>query len=797
MALHTLYKLPLLAGLASSVLMAVASGQERLTRVTSPGVYDRQTRQDPGDIYLQAYNLFNEAATLAQGKSYNAALKKGREAERLLALIVRDFPNWNSNLVNVRRRMLAENMAEYKKELARSTDPSASPGHLPNRVEISRSPSAYPIAPGDMYTTPANQPYDTVDRQTHQELARLQEEFRQLAEAYKELFAKQRETQKQLTAAQLDQKMYKDRYERLQKQMEEDRAAGNSYVDALSRKIADMESKCRASEAALHAAEARASELDSRLAETQASLEKVTSERDLLLRENEQLRAIVELNSPEKTKALLDQNLTLAEQLKTAQERVQELEAIQSGTSDENAVLAKQLDEARAEAARLRDEMNTLFDENAGYRKRISELTEQLNNLEADLAARAEQPQIDPALVEENKVLRGIIEKQRHTIAMQEESRKLLLETYKALKKDDPELMNVLKKLEEEGPQELTAAERKILEDVRNGASEKATDAVRRNLQIETLADLANQAFRKKRFVSAEQLYLTLYDIQPDHVAGLVNLGTILIYNNKSEEALGYLTRATRLAPDMAICHYLAGIAAYRMEQLPEAQKMFSRTVQLDPGNAEAFFYLANIEAISGRTEQALKHFAAAVKIKPELADAHYNMARLYAESSKIPEAARSYDRAIHNGAMPDPAFEQFLRRHPDNAKAPGADLVEIIKPESEARDLRLAAEPETAASTPSPEQQAQQPTADPEPLPDDFQDLVNKTSIAVNAAPSPSPAGAGHETPAELFGTIRMRTPVGTRALRLKRRPPVRLRTRGEEQIEPLHPASEKRRHQ
>lgn len=753
------------------LLTALAPAQDYLSRRVHSPKPSREEQRDPGDIYTQAYYLCREAETLAKGQSYNAALKKGREAERILASIVRDFPNWNKNMVSARRRLLAENMAHYRKMASQST--AATPERKANPAEV--RDSSYPINPGDVYASAPVTDYGPVDKQTYQELTRLKEEREKLAKAYRDLYVEHQDTLKQLSSAQLDQKMYRERYDKLQKQMEEDRAAGNSYVDALSRKIAEMETKYRASEAALQAAEARSAELEAKLADALTSLEQVTSERDQLLHENEQLRAIVELNSPEKTQALLDQNLTLAKQLNAAQERIQELEAMQSGSSDENAVLAKQLDEARAEAARLRDEMNVLFDENAGYRKRISELTEQLNNLEADLAAQAEQPQVDPALVEENKLLRGIIDKQRHTIAMQEESRKLLLETYKALKKDDPALMSVLKKLEEEGPQELTAAERKILEDVRNGVSESATDTVRRNLQIETLANLANEAFNKKRFVSAEQLYLTLYDIQPDHVAGLVNLGTILIYNNKSQEALEYLTRASRLAPDMAIGHYLAGIAAYKIEQLPTAQKMFARTVQLDPGNAEAFFYLANIEAIAGHTDQALKHFAAAVKIKPELADAHYNMARLYAEKSKIPEAARSYDRAINNGAVPDPEFELYLRRHPDNAKAPGADLVDTIKPENEAKDLQLA----MADEAPSTEQGDEAPEQPQQVQEDDFQQLLSRTEVEIAAAATPSPAGAGHETAPELISTVRTRTSSGTRTLRLKRPAPTQLRTR------------------
>ena len=143
-----------------------------------------------------------------------------------------------------------------------------------------------------------------------------------MAAAYKELNTKFEDVQKQLIVAQTEQKMYKERYENLQEQITSERAAGNQVVDSLSRQLAEMEAKYRASEDACQKAESRVAELETTLAATQAELERVTRERDALKAENEQLRAIVELNSPEKTKALLDQNLTLDQQLKDAQARV-------------------------------------------------------------------------------------------------------------------------------------------------------------------------------------------------------------------------------------------------------------------------------------------------------------------------------------------------------------------------------------------------------------------------------------------------------------------------------------------
>lgn len=721
---------------------------------------------NPKDLFLTAHRLMGEASVLAKKQSYYAAIQRAQEAERILATIVRDFPNWEVRIVRDKRSLLASQLAEYRSHVNRSTIPTNRPTDAPVSIND----------PGDFTGRQGHSlpNYATADKQLYQRIANLEEELRRVAEAYSKLNTRHKDVLQQLTQAQKEKAIYEERYNKLVEQVAHERVVGNQVIDSLSSRLKDAEAKYQTAQNALRDSEVRVAQLETDLSAMQEALTRVTRERDSLLDENEKLRAVLELNSPEKTKALLDQNLTLAEQLKTARERIKELEAIQSGTNDENAVLARQLDEARAEAGRLRDEMAGIYDENMGFRRRISELTQELNHLEADLAARAEQPTVDPAVLEENALLLSIIERQRRTITMQEESRRLLFETYRALKKDDPEVMAILKRMQEDDFQALTEEELKVLEDVRNGVhrdNPEAEAAARRKLELETLVGLANKAFSKGRYISAEQLYMTLYDRQPDNVAGLVNLGTILLYNNKNEEATQFLMRASRLAPDLAIGHYLAGIAYYRQELMQDAQRMFARALQLDPGNAEAFFYLANIEGLTGDYARALKHYAAAVKIKPELADAHYNMARLYAETGRIPEAARSYDRAMESGSMPDPEFDNYLRHHPDNAKKPGTDLVVAVKPEDEARSLRDVAGMEPAAEPATPVE----PNAEAA-----FREAVQQTAVPVAAAPTPSPAGSGHEYDPALLSTTKVRRGGATHTVRVKKAQPRRVRTRG-----------------
>lgn len=759
----------------------------------------RELREDPGQLYLTAYRLCRESENLAARKSYNNALLKGRQAEKVLARIVRDHPDWKPNLVAARRKLLADNMELYR---TRSREARVPTGREPG------SPIATDVPLDDRVPTmidsnyrPIELPdYDSTDKRLYNALARAQEECRRMAVAYKELSSKYDEVQKRLNTSEVEGQMYKSRYDALQKQIASEREAGNRVVDSLSRQLADMEAMYQASEQARREAEARVAELEQELTDTREQLARVTQERDALRAENEQLRAIVELNSPEKTKALLDQNLTLAEQLKRAEQHVAELEAQIGSSADQNTVLSRQLDTARAEADRIRDEMSALYEENMGYRRRVSDLTDRLNALEADLNEQAKKPVADPALAEENRLLREVIEKQRRTLSMQNQGLQLLMDTYRKMKEQRPEVVEAMQKLEDESNPGLSDADRRLLEAVKAGRD--GGDAVREGLQAETLADLAAKAFTKGRFTAAEQMYRTLYDLQPDHVAGLVNLGTILLYRNKCEEAVSYLEKATRLAPDLAIAAFQSGVAYYRLDRMEEARVMFRRTIELDPANAEAFFYLANIEGITNGAETALQYYAAAVKLRPDLGDAHYNMARLYAEMNRIPDAARAYDRAVRNGALPDPEFENYLRSHPDTAKAPGADLVEAVKPEEEAARLReqdpefsrLLEEHSRGAETPA--DSGAEPPADGAATPSEGAESSAEGSAPEGGTPSgdgsgegglssrgyaPSPAGRSHETDPSLFRskttTIRTKGKRKTIKLRMKLPAPPRLR--------------------
>ena len=796
-----------------------------------PSVERATDELDPSELYLNAYRLCREAESLAVQQNYSDAIRKGIDAERVLARIVRDFPTWKSNIVATRRNLLAKNLEEYRRKAQEAPIPTGrQPGRSLERVPdaIERHSDA-PTLPtyeewvamrqngGDRQVrqrepkmsisvqpspAPASSSLTSVGYdQLYEELQKTRVELQTVVKAFKDTRNELDRTKRALIVAEDKQKTHRAEYEKLRDQIAVERAAGNQVVNTLTERLTQMEEAYRLSESQRKAAEEQVAELQSKLAATEVSLAEVTKERDALAQECRQLRAIVELNSPEKTKALLDQNMTLASQLKAAQDRIAALEAEAAAGADQTGLLQKSLDESRAEVGRLREELAALYDENMGYRRRISELTSKLTNLEADLENSANDPKLDPALAEENKLLREIVAKQRRTLSTQQQGRQLLIETYASLKQQDPAMVEALKHVEEESTMDLTTAEKSLIEAVAGNAGEaeqgnaddnkaaladmakKAGEAIRDTLELEALGKGAESAFAKGRYGAAEQLYRTLLDKRPDHLPSLVNMGTILLQRSKPVEAIEAFRRAIALSPQMPVPYYLCGSAMYRAGQDAEAAAMFRKSIELDPAHADSFFYLGNLEGLQGETDAALAHLAAAVRLNPALADAHYNMARLYAEAGQIPDACRAYDRAMQAGASPDPEFEQFLRDHPDRLLKPGVDLVAAENDASQKPAADNGGESKGGAADPHEAETASAPNAPGEKSSSTEQE--GKPPVTGTCTAAKHPEWGIPDTRAEAerrpqFKTVKVKTRRGRRILRQKLRLPNRLREKG-----------------
>ena len=131
------------------------------------------------------------------------------------------------------------------------------------------------------------------------------------------------------------------------------------------------------------------------------------------------------------------------------------------------------------------------------------------------------------------------------------------------------------------------------------GHETEAADLFARGIALEE--DPANQA-------EAIATYHRVLELEPDHAAAQINLGTL--YYNRQD--------------------YLA------------AEKHYRCAVEVDPRYALAHFDLGNVLDETGRVQLAIQSYRSALQLAPTYADAHYNLALAY-EKTHQPRKALSH----------------------------------------------------------------------------------------------------------------------------------------------------------
>jgi Flp pilus assembly protein TadD len=88
-----------------------------------------------------------------------------------------------------------------------------------------------------------------------------------------------------------------------------------------------------------------------------------------------------------------------------------------------------------------------------------------------------------------------------------------------------------------------------------------------------------------------------------------IDLGSLLLDENRPEEAVPYLLQAAEIAPRESRAHELLGKAYTRLEKLPEAQTELEKAVELSPRSANLHCMLAPVYRKQGMAENAKIEF--------------------------------------------------------------------------------------------------------------------------------------------------------------------------------------------
>jgi tetratricopeptide (TPR) repeat protein len=103
--------------------------------------------------------------------------------------------------------------------------------------------------------------------------------------------------------------------------------------------------------------------------------------------------------------------------------------------------------------------------------------------------------------------------------------------------------------------------------------------------------------------------YQTAIDWQKDAADKIpgpsLDLGSLLVDDNRANEALPYLLDAARISPDDFRVHRQLGKAYTHLDQLDKARSELERAVELAPENAAVHFMLAQVYRKQGLMDKA------------------------------------------------------------------------------------------------------------------------------------------------------------------------------------------------
>lgn len=113
------------------------------------------------------------------------------------------------------------------------------------------------------------------------------------------------------------------------------------------------------------------------------------------------------------------------------------------------------------------------------------------------------------------------------------------------------------------------------------------------------------------------------------------------------DEAERIYRRLLELEPGNAEALHLLGVAQFQRGQIAEAVDLLGKSLQLRPDNAPCHNHLGAALAMAGHLDAAIGRFQQALSLDPQLADAHYNLGNVFRKQKRRDEAVAAYRRAV------------------------------------------------------------------------------------------------------------------------------------------------------
>jgi Flp pilus assembly protein TadD len=425
----------------------------------------RAQSSDPSDLFLNAYMSVQKAQKMEEEGKYKLALQKYKYAVGLLQQIRDRSPNWQPVIVTYRLNKTSEAIGLLQKKIAVEGTGPLTPDEppLPENPDDGSGNTATAPPPAPRVDTPTNGSGgggDAIDEvradmeRMRQELADLKKKNADEERANADLTQKYNDTVKMLDQSRVDESEVKAQLEKAEEDYKNsvaDKTKDGTNQKEMQDTIARLQNELKDRDAERDAAQDANDEAEHKIAGLSAARDQAFKERD---------DAVTALKKAEQGQQGVDKlmadNAALTKKLNLAQKTIDDLNEGNPQKDAQIASLKKDLADANEHlAAALKQSQDNL---NA-----MNDLQDQLEKATtvASPAATGANSEETNKLSEENKLLRGIVKRERNEEAYRDQQKQLLLAELQDLRvPSDSPLVGRVNDLAR--PMKLTAEERAL-----------------------------------------------------------------------------------------------------------------------------------------------------------------------------------------------------------------------------------------------------------------------------------------------------------------------------------------------
>lgn len=673
------------------------------------------SKLDPSDIYFQGWMALRDADEYQKQEDYQKAFEAATRCKRLIDTVTLYHPQWKPHLI-LRKQKEAlsklETLATLLPDLnngglrlyqgnANTPTPTVSPGLTPAEVmqatQIQRQLAetrAKLTEAGDLrnaesaryqrrileLTTERDKLAESTLNKEVKELKNridlVEEEKRILARQLSDTRGELDQARTKITDLDAKEKRSREVANQLNEMLKKERDVAGDVVAGLRNQQEKLTKELSETKQLLLIERNQSQRLERLLTDARGEVESLTSERNHLLKERDHLAELLQLNQGDRIQRLIEQNMTLARNLREAEEAMKNL-------ADNADADAKELLNAKRDLAMAKSQIIERRQESDAELARREGLERKLKDAYEELKARENLADIDSDLAEENRMLREVADRLIRTQKRRREEANLLLNAAKD-EKEDKTLMAAVQQLV--GKElNLTPDEKLIFERAgadgqfqlnmgRNNPEEVALSNAQLRRYISALGHAIQKAYSRGKTEVALDLCEQLLEDHPGHFETMVAQGVILLKMGKPDLAIESFNNAVTINPaPLPYAHYMKGVAYHSQDQFANAQKELELAIKLDATNADAHSRLGGIYARGGRMGEAREQFEKAYRIDNTYLEPLFNLALLH-NNMKEEKAALNYYRQFRKaGGQPDPDFERLLGKANLEAKQQAA----------------------------------------------------------------------------------------------------------------------------